>query len=442
MQRLLVGGTIVIVLAVVAVLLYGVLYERVIKQSRPAVTVNGERVSIKQFQGLARYLRFTLIRNANQNFQLVQMFGSDPSTSASFANQLQQIQTQLEPTSIGQQALNQLEQNVIIQAEAKKRGISLTDDKIQVAMQEAFGYFANGTPTPTATQVPIPTSTENPFQMTQVPPTGTPTATQVPTQTIPTQAITPTLQISDTSTPAATETPSVTETPTATPTPYTLEGYQKLYQDTIDNLNKTYGLTADDIRYVIVSQLYREKVKAAFLAEQNIPRTEQQVWARHILVADEATAKQVIERLNAGEDWSKLAAELSTDTSNKDNGGDLGWFGKGTMVAPFEEAAFALAPGQVSQPVQTQFGWHIIQSLGKEDRPLSDSQYQQQLETKFTDWLTQQQNAAKIVTNDSWTDFVPIEPTLAPEITNFINSAQQAQPTIAIPTPAAVTPAP
>ncbi len=93
MQRLLIGGTIVIVLAVVAVLLYGVLYERVIKQNRPVVTVNGERVSIKQFQGLARYLRFTLIRNANQNFQLVQMFGSDPSTSASFVNQLQQIQT-------------------------------------------------------------------------------------------------------------------------------------------------------------------------------------------------------------------------------------------------------------------------------------------------------------------------------------------------------------
>ena len=95
MQRLLIGGTIVIVLAVVAVLLYGVLYERVIKQNRPVVTVNGERVSIKQFQGLARYLRFTLIRNANQNFQLVQMFGSDPSTSASFANQLQQIQNSI-----------------------------------------------------------------------------------------------------------------------------------------------------------------------------------------------------------------------------------------------------------------------------------------------------------------------------------------------------------
>jgi hypothetical protein len=278
--------------------------------------------------------------------------------------------------------------------------------------------------------------------MTQVPPTGTPTATQVLTQTIPTQAIITTLQISATSTPAATETPSATETPTATPTPYTLEGYQKLYQDTIDNLNKTYGLTADDIRYVIVSQQYREKVKAAILAEQNVPRTEQQVWARHILVADEATAKQVIDRLNAGEDWSKLAAELSTDTSNKDNGGDLGWFGKGAMVAPFEQAAFALEPGQVSQPVQTQFGWHIIQSLGKEDRPLSDSQYQQQLETKFTDWLTQQQNAAKIVTNDSWTEFVPIEPTLSPEIINFINSAQQAQPNIAIPTQAAATPAP
>lgn len=86
----------------------------------------------------------------------------------------------------------------------------------------------------------------------------------------------------------------------------------------------------------------------------------EEIRASHILVADEAEAKAIKAELDGGADFATLAKEKSIDPGAA-NGGDLGFFGKGMMVAPFEEAAFALTDvGQISAPVQSQFGWHII----------------------------------------------------------------------------------
>jgi len=95
----------------------------------------------------------------------------------------------------------------------------------------------------------------------------------------------------------------------------------------------------------------------------------EQVHARHILVKTEAEAKQVLARLRAGEDFAKVAQEVSTDTGSSAQGGDLGWVGRGVMVAPFELAAFSLGVGELSEPVRSQFGFHIIQVLEKGTRP-------------------------------------------------------------------------
>ena len=83
----------------------------------------------------------------------------------------------------------------------------------------------------------------------------------------------------------------------------------------------------------------------------------------------EAEAKKIAERVAAGEDFAQLAKENSGDAGSKEQGGMLGFFGKGQMVPQFEEAAFALKKGEVSKPVQSQFGWHVIKIEDRRQKP-------------------------------------------------------------------------
>jgi parvulin-like peptidyl-prolyl isomerase len=102
-------------------------------------------------------------------------------------------------------------------------------------------------------------------------------------------------------------------------------------------------------------------------------------------------ANELRERILAGEDFAALAKAYSDDTSSGANGGDLGWFGRNAMVAPFEEAAFSLAVGEVSEPVKTDFGYHLIEVLERDDaRPKDESQLQQERAQAFSAWLTEQ----------------------------------------------------
>lgn len=102
-----------------------------------------------------------------------------------------------------------------------------------------------------------------------------------------------------------------------------------------------------------------DALEAAYKARFGDTEPAPEYNAAHILVETEDEALKLIEELEGGADFATLAREHSTGPSGP-SGGDLGWFGKGMMVAPFEEAVVALAPGEVSSPVNTQFGWHVI----------------------------------------------------------------------------------
>jgi peptidyl-prolyl cis-trans isomerase C len=134
-------------------------------------------------------------------------------------------------------------------------------------------------------------------------------------------------------------------------------------------------------------------------------KPEQEVHARHILVTTEAEAKEVAERLKKGEDFAAIAKEKSKDTNAE--GGDLGFFTRGQMLKPFEDAAFALDVGQISEPVQTQFGWHIIKVEEKRDQPLptfdqvKEAIIAQLVQQKAQEVVTGLRNAAKIEVVDA-----------------------------------------
>lgn len=98
-------------------------------------------------------------------------------------------------------------------------------------------------------------------------------------------------------------------------------------------------------------------------------KPEEEVQARHILVASEADATAIAQKIAGGADFAALAKESSTDAGSKEDGGNLGYFGRGQMVPQFEQTAFALKKGEVSKPVQSQFGWHIIKLEDRRQKP-------------------------------------------------------------------------
>jgi foldase protein PrsA len=172
-----------------------------------------------------------------------------------------------------------------------------------------------------------------------------------------------------------------------------------------DMILKQQGLTDADVQNILRQQIIIEKavapqvhvtdadVAAYFAKNHTLLDKPAQVRARHILVADEPTAEMIYKKLKAGGDFIALARQYSTDTSTKDKGGELGYFGRGQMVPAFQDAAFALPVGAISQPVKSPFGWHIIQV---EDRKPATKATLAGSAAQIRETLTQQQQAQQV----------------------------------------------
>ena len=163
----------------------------------------------------------------------------------------------------------------------------------------------------------------------------------------------------------------------------------KLLMETLLQQEGKAALTPDATKKV-----YEEAVKSM--------GNEQEVRARHILVPTEDEAKAVLAEIKKGTDFAELAKQKSKDPGAAAEGGDLGYFGKDQMVPEFAEVAFKLEKGQVSDPVKTQFGWHIIKVEDKRTKPVPEfDKVKEQVETYVVrkaqaDYIHKLQESAKI----------------------------------------------
>jgi peptidyl-prolyl cis-trans isomerase C len=197
-----------------------------------------------------------------------------------------------------------------------------------------------------------------------------------------------------------TATPADTPVPAPTPTLNVVGGTELENQRTtwLEILADQVGIDEAQYREITRSVLLRQKLQEA--VSEETPLTAEQTRARHILVETEEEANAVMARLQTGEDFADLAVELSQDPGSGAEGGDLGFVPRGRFVPEFDEIVFTAPVGEVNDPVQTQFGWHIIEVLEREERELSPSDYFYSQQQAWQDWLNETRLSANI--EDFW----------------------------------------
>jgi parvulin-like peptidyl-prolyl isomerase len=399
-QRWIYIGLGVLIAVIVVILGFGLYQTYVLEPNEPIATVNNTNITTREYQNRVKYERFMLDQAIYQteaqrqsllqseNEQMVEFF------LGQYEQQLAQYQQQRNLVDIN--TLDLLIEDELIAEAAAQRGITVTDEEVTeeinrfVARQ--LGGLTQAAATETETARIDATSTAAMW-------TPTPTLTPSPTLTT-TEEITPTATPADTPVPAPTATLNVVG---GTELENQLATWLEILADQV-------GINEAQYRDIVRAVLLREKVREAVVDE--VPRVAEQTHARHILVETEEEANEVIARLEAGEDFAELAAEVSQDPGSGAAGGDLGFVPRGRFVPEFDEVVFSAPVGQVSDPVQTQFGWHIIEVLEREERELNPSDYSYSQQQAWQDWLDEARLNADI--EDFWTpEKAPEDPGLS-----------------------------
>ncbi len=348
-QRLMMLGVAVAIgCLILGILAFGAYQELVAKPAAPVATVNGVPISTQTYQKRVLLERMSI--DANIEAMRAQRSQYDPEADAFVVSIIdQQIsQLSLQRDLLNEESfLDQLIQEELIKQAAQREGISVSPEEIDRRIEEDFGYSGEE-PTP----APSPT----------------------------TGVITSTSEV----------------TPTEAPTPMTRARFEELYGNLLSTLEAGAGLSEAEYRETVAARIFREKMQD-FVGQQ-VPTSGVQIRVRHILLDTEEEAQTVRERLEDGEDFALLATEVSTDTLTADQGGELGWIPKGEMSDAFDQVAFDLPVGQISDVVETPSGFDIIQVEERdENRELDPDILAQRKSDAFQVWLYDLRTEAEIV---------------------------------------------
>jgi foldase protein PrsA len=368
MNRWIIIGAVAVGILVVGVLVYGYLAEVVFKAREPVATANGVPISTADFEARVRYQRLMLQRQ--RDFYTAQRMSLDPTDpNATFLleylnEQIRQLDAQLSSsyaTLLGKEVLDAMIQGELVRQEAARRGIIISQEEIDRAIEEQFGYDRDAT-----------------------------AALLTPTPPIPS------------------ETP-LTATPSITPLPR--EEFENRYRDFVNSVLKPSGLSEAKFRGMVEVSLLYEKLQQAMAAE--LPATMEQLQIRYIAFPSQEDAAGVVERLDKGEKWEDIAAELEIDGASGAYASDSQWVTRGFMVDQFgEEIAaqvFEMPLQGYTRPLVTTAGrWYIIQLLDRQERELDTFMRSYEEQRSFQEWLNAQM--ANVQYSENWSEKVPKTP--------------------------------
>jgi len=397
LQKWVIRGIIAVVGVLILLVAIAFAFEQLIIPNQVVASVEGDGITVREFRQEYMLERNRLLLQLNQiqdsGVDLQQLSQQEP-----YSTWINEVNV---PDQLGLRVLNDMVDDRLLAIEASSRNVSVDDAAVRQAVEAYFGFDPTAVALigvePTATAEP--TITPTPYV------SPTPTATPEPTAT-PDPAAT-----------VVTDSSAAVAEPTMTPQPTVVEptlSADEVRQNFVEAERDYRGyFDRAGVANETLNALFERNALETLLADALISDDAGLLYAdvRHILVDDEASARAAVDALNAGESFAALARAVSTDPGSGARGGELGEAYVGNYVPEFRQAIEAAEVGALVGPIQSEFGYHVLQVRSKETRsgPEQDGQRerarQQALQQLKDDLREDRAGAVEIF--DIWLDHIP-----------------------------------